>query len=336
MPGSSSDYLSPRERDIVRRAIEAIEGIQGYAQIEANVGRLGWLARLAQTYPSFRYAVLGGNVRTEETLIAELVEQDRIGSELDLPTKAHVGRAFLVAKVHLFRAFLRAFREVRDTVPVGLVSDVRHEHDQTVYTILGEEVLLGLIRCANVQRPIKEAAARSLIRIWDEPAHEITDFSPVLEAVWFARNRVEVELGTMMGVTEFFRFVQQDVPAEFVAYFSRDDISDEEEQAFEEFLFGLVHEEIVRLRNEMHRQGVASIDNQFARQVLGYGTTRVLRRGDALAMYRSYRRRALACDFRRLSGLDGPRRTAEEFLMQAILQRKLRVETPGAPPTHDD
>lgn len=322
----ATDFLDEHERALVEHVLVAIRQVRGYRDIENNVGRLGWLARLAQSYPSlWNWNVLGKRMRTDESLVRELMRLDWASSELDLPTKAAVGNAFLVAKVQLFRSLLLALEACADEQTSSLATQVQQELDQAVYTLLGEEVLLNIVQAEETDDAVKRRAARVLVGVWDRPAlTEVTEFSPALEALWFARNRVEVQLGTLMGVTEFFRLAQQNVPEEFVAFFTREDRSPAEQAAFEEFLFGLLYEDIERLRAEMRARGIGCIDATFAREVLGPDAVKCIGGGDSLALFRSYRRRALACAFRRMSRAPGPRRAAEAYLMEALLARDVR------------
>ncbi|NUN16465.1 MAG: hypothetical protein HUU55_22785 [Myxococcales bacterium] len=320
-------YLDDKEWDLVNRTLSVVQTLRGTKCIEDNIGRLGWLARVAQSYPSLmEWTQLGDQVRRPEDLIDRLVHQDRAAFELHLPTKATVGRAFLVAKIQLFRSFILAMQRSCDPYPTELVAEVRHELDQSVYTKLGEEVLIEMLYALEVPDPIKEHAARILIGIWDKPGlTEVTQFSPVLEAMWFARNKVHVQLGTLMGVYEMFRLAQGNAPEELMDFFGRDGLSPSERASFEEFLFGLLFEELTRLRREMEERHLSAVDPKRAGEILGMDCTRFVQVTDSASMYESYRRRALACEYRRMASGPGPRRTAEEYLMQAVVARQVNL-----------
>ena len=321
------DFLDEEERDLVERAMLVIDSLPGsHDVVHQNLGRLGWLAQITRSYPSLLgYEVLGRRVRTAETLVASLITMDRAASELELPAKAAVGRAFLIAKIQFFRSVMMALRQWLRLVPAGMLDDLSFELDQAVYTKLGEEVLLGLIYDEDLDKDVKHRAAQVLLGLWERPIlTEVTDFSPTLESTWHARNELVPSLGVLTGVSELFRLAQSQVAAEFLDFFARDDLSGEEHQAFREFLFGLLSEELERISEVMNEEGLSVCDRALVERVLGSDATRFLEVRDSVSMYRAYRRRSLATEYRRVSGANGPRQTAEGYIMAHLIARQIR------------
>jgi hypothetical protein len=125
-----------------------------------------------------------------------------------------------------------------------------------------------------------------------------------------------------MGAGEFLRLANEDCPQEFLDYFVRDDVSDGELEAFDEFLFNLPHEDLIRLRTAMKAEGRGVVDLLTAERMLGRPLAEASAIDDPEALYRSYRRRRTAAEFRRMTGATGPLRTAEAYLMIYVLDSR--------------
>ena len=124
----------------------------------------------------------------------------------------------------------------------------------------------------------------------------------------------------MLGTSEVFQLFREACDQRFLDYFGGDDVGHEPLIAFEEFLFGLSHEEISRLRQHMTDKGQNLMTLDGARELLG--RTRLswmpINEG-AQALYTSYKRRRVKAHYRALTGAEGPKRTAEEYVMMALL-----------------
>ena len=205
-----------------------------------------------------------------------------------------------------------------------ITHDLREELAQSIYTLLGEELFLALLRKPDVSRRTKQRAADQLITVWDDAALEIDDFAPLLESAWHARNRINSAYGTLLGATETFRLVTEDCRPEVLEFFGRDGMSADESAAFEEFLFNMTSEELATLRRAMQQQHLSAASPAWAAQVLDRQIEELehSREIDPMALYRSYQRRQLAADFRLMSNSPGPRRTAEGYLMVYLLDQQ--------------
>ncbi len=275
---------------------------------------------------------LGGEVRSPQSLVDHLTKTDGLTGDLDLPIKAALQRTYLLAKIQLLRGFVRSIgalcRAHAEHAP--LAEGLREELAQSIYTQMAEDLLLALLRKPSVEIHTKRRAARQLIQVWDNATVEIDDFCPLLESAWHARNRVHPGLGCLLGTTEYFRLVAEDCSDDFLDFFARDGVSEAENQAFAEFLFGLTWEELETLRAEMKNQSIEVADEAWAAKVLG----RKIEHDcddcltiDPIALYRSYTRRQQAADFRILTGIKGPRRTAEAYLMVYLLNNESELAT---------
>jgi len=336
--GNTPALFDTAEERVVGSALAVLENCsQGDAEIlSRQVVQLGALSQNVANSPSLVLERrLGGNVRDAESLVQHLTQSDGLAGDLDLPIKATLQRTFLLAKIQLFRGLLTATTALLTcALPVSeevatlsieeLTTNLREELAQSIYTQMAEDLLLALLRKPCIEIHIKERAARLLLQVWDNATLEIDDFCPFLESAWHARNRVHPGLGCLLGTTEYFHLVAEDCPDKFLDFFARDDVSEPENQAFAEFLFGLTWEELSTLRQELKAQNIEVASEAWAATVLGRAiehdcddTDNI----DPIALYRSYTRRQLAADFRIRSGTPGPRRTAESYLMIYLLDR---------------
>lgn len=166
---------------------------------------------------------------------------------------------------------------------------------------------------------MKTGAARSLFRIWEERLEaEIDDFAPLLEDVWDARNRLRPVLGTMRGTQEFFALLREARDHRFLDYFTEGNVPEEQHQAFEEFLFGISHEEVERLREYVSAEATGVVSPEQARGVLGRTQESWTPSGGPQALYSSYKKRRVKATYRALTNSRGPKKTAEEYVMTAF------------------
>lgn len=337
------------ERPLVHAALEAIErgNPEDAGVLRGLVRRLSTLNEMLDSSPSLRNdKQLALDVRNEKTLIDHLTRIDGLGGDLELPFKSTLSRTFLLAKIQFLRGLVKSTSELvhrqsgandTDAEFRKLTNDLREELAQSIYTLLAEELLLALLRKPNVTRATKRRAANQLITIWDNAQLEIDDFSPILESAWHARNRVTSKLGCLLGTTEYFRLVAEDCAPQFLDFFCREEVSRSEGQAFEEFLFNMTYEELQLLGQAMRAQGRELIANDFASEVLGRTIEELDRSGeiDPMALYRSYYRRQLAADFRIMADTEGPRRTAEAYMMLYVLDQQSEPSSEADPDTDE-
>jgi hypothetical protein len=310
--------------------IDALAALREVAPADERVLR-GALSRLRElTYmigatPSlYTESAFAGTTRSYDTLVEHLCTSDGLAGELTLPLKATLSRTFLVAKIQFLRGIVRAAQVRADDDPHMHKTELalRDELAQSIYTQLAEELLLALLRKPDVHGSTKRRAAGQLIAIWENAELEIDDFCPLLESAWHARNRVNADLGSLLGTSEYFRLVCEECSPTFLDFFNRDEVSLQQKQAFEEFLFDMTFEEVRTLRNAMRDRKIDTISQEDAAELLGRSIEREAnkRRIDPLALYRSYFRRQLAADFRIVAGRPGPRRTAEAYMMIYLLE----------------
>ncbi len=320
--------LDRREAVLVQEALGVV-GSRSPHDAEILQGLINELkataALLERQRPLRAPTSLGGEARTEETLIEHLCSLDGLSGDLALPLKATLSRTYLLTKINFLRGFVKATSVLLDAPGcVRMNHDLREELAQSIYTLLAEELFLALLRKPDVSRRTKQRAADQLITVWDDAEIEIDDFAPLLESAWHARNRINSAYGTLLGATETFRLVTEDCSVEVLEFFGRDGMSADESAAFEEFLFNMTSEELATLRREMQKQHLNAASPKWAAGVLDRQIEDLehSREIDPMALYRSFQRRQLAADFRGMSNAPGPRRTAEGYLMVYLLDQQ--------------
>ena len=317
------DAFDAAERLLVDRALAAVgeKNPKQCASLEGMLLRLGRMAELIRDSPSISSSWDAGPGRafSAESLTEQLCRVPDYDLDLNIPTKAVLGQAYLIAKINLLKALRYNVEAVG--APPELREEIEHEVAQSIYTKLAEELFVSIVTDAGAPPLVKKGAARFLFRIWEERLLiEVDDFAPVLESAWGARLKLLPVLGTMLGTHEVFRLFNEASDKRFLDYFGEDDVEEEQLLAFEEFLFGLSHEEIARLRAHMIEEGRACISLDAARALLGNAEPSwPPGQNGAQALYTSYKKRRVNAAHRALTGAGGPKKTAEEYVMIAFL-----------------
>ena len=238
--------------------------------LRAALERLERTATLVRDTPSVAasWRAHGGQGFSGESLIELLCRVPEYDLDLHIPTKAVLGQSYLIAKINFWKALRYA---VDPLMPPPALSDgLALELSQSIYSKLAEELFVSIVTDEAAQADVKVGAARFLARIWDERlAIQVDDFAPLLESVWRARSKLLPVLGTMLGTYEVFQLFREACDLRFLDYFGGDEVQEEQLLAFEEFLFGLSHEEIAKLRRHMVDAGTNVLTLDDARALLG-------------------------------------------------------------------
>lgn len=317
------------ERETISVVVSAIEAADSFRAgefveiIRRHVSALDELGEALSRYPSpSDTQVLGERLRGLETLVDTLCGSSAANFEIYLPTRAFLGRAIVMAESN----FYRLLRHVCvDALPEGerrtvLVRRVERLLRNALYTRLCEDVLSSIASDKNVAREIRSEAVVALAQIWDQQLqYRLAEFFPLLEATWEARQHSAVVGGTLSGASEMMELLQAGCHTEFVDYFARPMLSDDELGAFREFLFGKTTEELAALERQMQAEGTSAIALD--------GTPRQPVTDVASVLYEFFRRRHLQALARRFGELPGPKHTAEEYVMIYYLDRKRDAAT---------
>lgn len=318
-------FFDAQERNLVDEALDAI-GSKNAKQrlvLEGMLARLRTAAQLIRGSPSLSSSwetTTAAKVFSSESLIDQLCRVPDYDLDLHVPTKAVLGQAYLVAKINFLKALGYTLRAEGGEASLG--DRIGREVGQSIYTKLAEELFVSIVTDPAAAPLVKTNAARFLFRIWEERLLiEVDDFAPILESAWEARSKLLPVLGTMLGTHEVFRLFQEARDKRFLDYFGEDHVEEEQLLAFEEFLFDLSHEEIVRLRAHLAEEGRACISIEKARELLGGSTANwAPHEHGAQALYTSYKKRRVNAAHRALTNAVGPKKTAEEYVMITFLQ----------------
>lgn len=314
-------FFDDAERALVSSALEAVASSneRDATLLSANLARLAHTAVAIRDSPPIAASLPARGSRSafsSESLVDLLCRVPDYDFDLHIPTKAVLGQAFLVAKINFFKALGYALEAIG-----AARGDIDHEIGQSIYSKLAEELFISIVSDPAALTAVKHAAARSLFRIWEERLSvEIDDFAPFLESVWHARDRLRPVLGTMRGTHEMVRLMKDARDARVLDYFT-EDVPEEQLQAFEEFLFGISHEEIERLRTHLVEQSLSVVSHDEACRVLGRRKESWVPTAGPQAFYSSYKKRRVRAAYRTLTSSTGPKKTAEEYVMTAFLLR---------------
>ncbi len=103
---------------------------------------------------------------------------------------------------------------------------------------------------------------------------------------------------------------------EFIDYFSRNDISDNEIWALEEFLFNATYEELSYMRKIMKDEGLNVLKDEDVARMFSVPLTRLHTKSTTPEdMIYTFRERQIMARHRVLRDLPGPKRTAEAYVM---------------------
>ena len=317
-------FFDVREQALVSAALGAIRHARPALgqTLAAHLARLQRLAIVIHESPSIMsgWSTDPRANSPAETLIDVLCRVPDYDVELHIPTKAVIGQAYLVAKINFLKALGYALEQVDGTEEMRERTDF--EVGQSIYSKMAEELFVSILTDATVARRVKVSAAKYLFRIWDDRLlTEVDDLAPLLESAWSARNRVRPVLGTMLGTHEIFRLFKESRDERVLDYFTSDTSSEDEINAFEEFVFGLSYEEIHKLRSYIVDQGSGLVSGDQARELLGH--RKATWPPDAVGpqgIYANYKRRRVNAHHRLITNLPGPKKSAEEYVMIALLQ----------------
>lgn len=286
--------------------------------------RLLDMTNLAQAIARFPSLLERSNTmtstRTPEALAESMVSHYEDGDTvMHMPSKASLGRGFLITKIHTFYSMWKLARDF-----AHMEEKEAHEYlDETVsmlFTLMAEDVYLDLIRDKSISIEVRREAANSLIILWEHRSDQtIADIAPVLQAVWHARRQLAPTFGTMMGTSELLMVTFQ-MDEQWSAFIREKLAVKEISQAMEEFLFGISYEQILRLKEILRENGLKSISRDEAR---GYLNERI-----KLDINQDYRDFYLLYTIRRDNArtrnrlhLDGPKSTLEDFFVRFVMEK---------------
>ncbi len=311
------------ERDILRLLSDILKKrnlSDELITIQRNERAMEDLASSISQYPSILGEQhLGKTTRSIETLVENLCVKDFNDILLHIPTKAILGKSFTIAKLNFF---LMQHYLTKDVLKLErLTKEIQEIISENVFILMAEEVFLAIIADREISIHTRTNAAFLLTKIWENRIYAgVDEFAPILNNIWKAREKLEPTYGTMLGISELFRFSSNQAGQIWLDYLSRDDLGQDEIDALFEFLMGLSFEELNRVNSEMEKSGINALSVNVIDSILGTSKTYPMyMQDDPRELFSSFRHRKNNAIFRARGDISGPKKTLEEYLMCYLL-----------------
>ncbi len=320
-PQNNIVVFTPKQREMIEHLLTMLAPIDKARcnRIRERISDLESLVASFEKFPSLlEKHELTADLRTPQTLIDSLISNKDEGDQtLQLPSKATLGKGFLVAKIHTFSSLTKLSRrtpELKD-----FINDFQTETTSMMFLLLAEDVYLNLIRDNTIPMEFKRHLAMSLLLLWEHRNDQtITDIAPVLQTVWNARRKLAPAFGTMMGTSELLLMsIQMD--GTWIQFIKQKLGSPEVSQAMEEFLFGISFEQINTLRSILKTKGISAIGRDEVSDFLGEHV-KVDIGLDYRDFYSLYTLRRDNARARRRMHLEGPHKTLEDHFIQFVME----------------
>lgn len=313
--------LNASERDLVNRAFEIIKSISPET-LEGLTDRLSDLERLAASivhFPSLlQRQIMPTEIQTQHTIAESLLKQKDGDKTLHLPTKAILGKGFLVAKYHFFASLSKIAKQCG--LEEKLVSKLAKETLLIMFTLMAEEVYLSLLDDVTIPLDIRREISYSLVVLWEHRNdHNVGDIAPVLAEVWNARRKLAPAFGTMVGTSELL-LLSIEMDDQWRRFISKKLGDPDVSGAMEEFLFGLSYEQIQKLKNMLREQGISAIGRDEVSSFLGV-KIETYYEADPRSFFLQYSIRRENARARKRMNLPGPHCTLEDYYMRFILEQ---------------
>ncbi|WP_230752492.1 hypothetical protein [Teretinema zuelzerae] len=320
--------LNPQERMLVNRVFENLRVISPETMVGVAT-RIMDLERLSVSisrYPSMHQGGFTvGAPRNTETLVETLCTFGDHERLLTLPTKAILGKGFLVAKFHAFAAITKV--ALNSNFSDRDIQELRQATLNIMFTLMAEEVYMSILDDPNLNTDVRRDVAEALAELWEHrlDQHAIS-VAPVLDAVWSVRDQIAPNFGTMIGTSELL-LITIALDETWQSFISQRLSNSDVGAALEEFLFGLSHEDISFIRNELKTRGISAVGRDEIPQILGHRAA--LSNEDPRIFYRAYTQRRNNADARKRLNAAGPRKTLEDHYMQYIFEQNRERQKNG-------
>jgi len=302
------------------------EGNSDAAHIRDAMDLLVRLRDVATSYTSVvRSYTVAGESRDVHTLTNAICRSDPYSIEAFMPTRAVVGRSYLVAKFNFFRLLVRMCRHhiPEDQRQKELLNELGFSVRESVTSIIAEDVLVSIASDDGQDMELRRKAIYLLADLWEHRTiRSVRDFFPLLYSVWDAKARVTISYGTLAGTTELLALMREGCDPAVIDYFTSDQISEEERQALIELVFNATFEELETMRNFMERNHMEVLGPNDVAKIFNIPLSK-LHQTTATAedMFFTFRERQVTAYQRKMKNLAGPKKTAEEYMMIYYLRQ---------------
>ena len=313
--------LTEKERGFVNKILDQYkrESPDICSSINSRLNDITHLAEIIAHFPSLlERQVSYKETRDKLTLIESLLTKRAGDKMLHLPSKATLGKGFLVAKFHLFTLFSNL--AATTNMAEHDVAELKAITSALLFTLMAEDVYLNLLDATELPLEIRRQVAMALIILWEHRTDFIVkDIAPVLQAVWDSRQKLAPVFGSMMGTSELL-VISMDQDNRWNAFLSAMLKDNDITQALEEFLFGLSFEQIQSLKNLLAQKGVHTIDREKISDFL-HEDIKLDLNSDPRDFYMLYTVRRDNARVRKRLGLQGPHNTLEDYYMRFVLEQ---------------
>ncbi len=320
--------LTDDEQDLVNEVFDGLKSISPESLV-VLADRLADLEKLTLNiahFPSLKEAQeQGGKTRDISTLVEALLVKRDGDKMLHLPSKAILGKGFIVAKFHTFCAMEKiAEHSIKSD---KLVQKLRRACLDILFNIMAEDVYISLLDNEGIAVDLRQKIAYGLIGLWERRSDKTaTGMAPVLDTIWNARRNLTPALGTMIGTSELLLLTMA-MDEKWCSFIANKMGEEDAAMAMEEFLFGLSYEEIQKLRSNIRKKNLNAIGRDEAAKILGRPATYFKADTDAEKerfeprdFYLLYSIRRENARARQRLSLHGPRYTLEDHYMHYILE----------------
>ena len=282
------------------------------------------LANNVSSYPSFQSTrTIGNSTFSVETLIQMICAMDFADQVMYVPTKVILGRSYVIAKINFLLMLKYEAESIRKLKK--LTSRIEDLVTMNIFALMSEEVYLSLIQEMDVDMSIKTRAAVRLMNIWEyRLSQSAEDYAPMLSSLWKSRKHLAPIYGTMLGMTEMLQMAK-DIDPVWFDFIGSSENDDGVFEALEEFLFNLTYEELLRVRELMLENNMASIDKKNIESLLHidhfYSTFKT---ADPREMLRFFKQRRKNAVYRERARIPGPTKTIEEHILLFMLKREMK------------
>lgn len=317
------EILTKYEKTLIDELMSLVKKVSP-DKVEILENRLTDLSHLSESlarFPSLlERRVFTDRVGTPESLIDSLIRNPDPGDPiLQLPSKATLGKGFLISKTHTLASLTKLSAQIN--APAELTQKLNNLTVEFMSALLVEDVYLSLIRDDMLKIEYRREWAQSLLLLWEHWTDETaSSVAPVLQKLWNARRQLAPAFGTMMGTSELL-LISLQMDDEWLAFIKQKLGDSSFSQAMEEFLFGISHEQITKLRLILKEKGIPAIGRD---EVSSFLHQRLIadKEMDYRDFYSLYTVRRDNARARKSLGLKGPHNTIEDYFVQFITDRE--------------
>jgi len=301
--------------DELFQIIDDSDNEQLLESVTKNRAGLENLAKAISFYPTITgITKLGTSVRNIESLITQLCNKDENDFKFNIPTKAILGKSYLIAKFNFFYSFKRLMKDIPKLKEKEKQID-RITFD-IIFTIMVEEVFISITMDDNCETISKKKISYLLVDLWEYRLdHGMKLIDEILFKLWDARDTLIPVFGTLRGTTEMFQLFMKIDPriADYIK-------TEQETFALKEFIFGLSFEELEKINKHMEFSGQTVMSEMDILKFLDKDLIKLSSKNHGpKEFYSFFLQRKNNARHRKYSSLNGPKRTLEEIIIKKLI-----------------